>query len=879
MKKLIKSILCFVVSLTLIFAIMPKFKIKTLAADKGTEVLTVSRGGGYSYCGVELDLYNATSVSDNTATYVVDRYFYTDMSQLETIYKVSMWATGIYASTNAASTGYDLSNTCTNNNVPLSTSGSSNAGPVPFERTGYMSGAIPEAGSSTEFTVSASVSTTFYFNGFYPSDSASVSATVQVIAVDTTNLRELVSSCSGYRSACWTSATWSAFSSALSNAQTVINSSDARQSDIDSAYQSLLSAKDNLVHDGLLSACEYCRNGGSSSAEIQVDSYLNLSYANNGERSLYDLYLPKNTSGDISMILFIHGGAWIFGSKEDMTAEAFNACKTYGVATAALSYRYASLDVHGWDILNDIETCVANIKQTAASKGLNIKKMMVYGFSAGAHLSLMYAYTKAESSPIEPVCVFSKSGPAYLCNDAYMQESSQMPMVLSCISGFYFTAETRQYAMSALLNMSPSHYVTSKSVPTVVCHGMQDSIVPFSDSVVLNQALNNAGVEHEYITFPNSNHGLESDPDKSVIMQRALETYIDRYLLDVQPTTVHNYQATIIPATCTTEGYTRYTCVDCGKYYLSDFVYPSHTNLPEVRENVVEATCTTGGSFEGVVYCSVCGEEVSRTPVTVSPKGHTTVIDQAVDATCTSDGLTQGSHCSVCGEILVAQEDITALGHTPMDPVRENETAPTCSEFGGYDDVVYCSVCNEEVSRTHTQIAKTTHKAGAWEVTIPATYVTEGQQVKRCTGCGLVLATKPISVLEPEFSANEGSLISFDESCSVLKNIPQGTTDISRLLTLGGCTVEASDAVIATGTQITIKNLAGAVLATYTASVSGDLNGDGYVDAFDTALISEYINTFTQPEGDAFMEAADIFNDGYLDATDLAYLIYSANFE
>ena len=408
MKRLLKMTFCLILCVTLIAAVMPKFEINSFAADKGDQTCTVSKGGGYTYCGVELNLYGAASVSGSTATYVVDRALYTDMSQLGTTYKVSMWATGIYASTSASSTGYTLSDPCSNNNVPLSSSGTTNNGPVPFERTGSMSGAIPEAGSSTEFTVSASVSTTFYFNGLYPSDSASVSATVKVIAVDTTDLRQLVLSCSGLRSSCWTSATWSVFSTALNNAQTAIDSTSARQSDIESAYTALSNAKENLVHDGLISACEYCRNGGDVTSSIRVDSYLNQSYGANS-RNVYDLYLPANTSGDISMILYIHGGAWIFGSKEDMTSEALSACQTYGIATAALSYRYASLDVHGWDILDDIQACVAAIKDFATSKGLNIKKMMVYGFSAGAHLSLMYGYTKAATSAIEPVCIFSKS--------------------------------------------------------------------------------------------------------------------------------------------------------------------------------------------------------------------------------------------------------------------------------------------------------------------------------------------------------------------------------------------------------------------------------------------------------------------------------------
>ena len=73
--------------------------------------------------------------------------------------------------------------------------------------------------------------------------------------------------------------------------------------------------------------------------------------------------------------------------------------------------------------------------------------------------------------------------------------------------------------------------------------------------------------------------------------------------------------------------------------------------------------------------------------------GHTEETLPSVNAACTEPGLTEGKKCSVCGEILVAQEEIPALGHTPDEAVKENETAT------GYDSVVYCETCGTELSR------------------------------------------------------------------------------------------------------------------------------------------------------------------------------------
>ena len=124
-----------------------------------------------------------------------------------------------------------------------------------------------------------------------------------------------------------------------------------------------------------------------------------------------------------------------------------------------------------------------------------------------------------------------------------------------------------------------------------------------------------------------------------------------------------------------------------------------HTDGEAVEENRVAADCENDGSYDTVVYCTVCGDEVSRETVVIDALGHTPATDEAVAPDCVNTGLTEGSHCSVCDEVLVPQEVVDALGHTEAEAVEENRIEATMDDDGSYDMVVYCSVCGEELSR------------------------------------------------------------------------------------------------------------------------------------------------------------------------------------
>ena len=176
----------------------------------------------------------------------------------------------------------------------------------------------------------------------------------------------------------------------------------------------------------------------------------------------------------------------------------------------------------------------------------------------------------------------------------------------------------------------------------------------------------------------------------------------------------------------------------------------AHEHVPTaaVKENVVEATCSADGSFDEVVYCSGCGEEISRTKKTIAQKEHTpgkAVKENVVEATCSTDGsFDEVVYCSGCGDEISREHKTIAKKNHNSAEKKENETPATCITEGSYDRVVYCADCGEEISREHKTIAPNghTHAAAVKENVKASTCITEGgyDEVVYCKTCSVEIS-------------------------------------------------------------------------------------------------------------------------------------------
>ena len=157
-----------------------------------------------------------------------------------------------------------------------------------------------------------------------------------------------------------------------------------------------------------------------------------------------------------------------------------------------------------------------------------------------------------------------------------------------------------------------------------------------------------------------------------------------------------------IPATGHAYGAPVYTWADDNKTVTATRTCTHNsqhveTETVSVIANTTDPTCTMAGK---TVYTSAAfanqAFSVQMKEVIIPATGHTAEIIPAVAPTCTQDGLTEGKKCSVCGDTIVAQQTVSALGHDYQE-VEGSAKAATCTEDGKQTDQK-CSRCNDVIA-------------------------------------------------------------------------------------------------------------------------------------------------------------------------------------
>lgn len=620
MKKIISLILSIILIISSVIAVCPI----TFAAEKQTyqiERYATGNAYGFDICKVNpLRFYGANAKEDDVLIYYVDSGKYSNMRDVGNIYYANLEVLGIVANTSltVSNSSYSLSNPL-KFDVILGKSNTYKAA----TGSGTLAGPVPQSGESVDLTVTANVKVTADLSGIPVDSSCSASIKIRLIGYDASLLSEEMKFYNGFNESCWTAESGNAYITAYNNAKSVLDSEKIIQSDIDSAYTALFNARKELVHIGDEDSCPVCNT--RTQGKIETKSFSDVCYGTDPVRQSLNLCIPTNALGEVSLMVYIHGGGWLGGDKSERPISTLEYdCKKYGVASASISYRFISLDTHCNDMMNDITAALQKIKDIGRENGINITKLMLWGGSAGAHLSLLYAYSHRDTSPIRPVCVISGSGPTNLTNQNYITNCNlgnedKMALHLSCLCGTMFTPDTRILAYDALMAVSPVNYA-STAVPTLIMQGAKDRIVHVSEAYFLDDALNKNNIPHDLLIFPNSDHDLGASLGTDPLLQperaRLEDLYIQTYLCGGMNHKHTFVLSSKVAPTLTSEGSKTFTC-SCGNSFTESVPALDYGFTPvESRGVVIDNTkktvsgLTTGiTSLDGFMNCKNCTME------------------------------------------------------------------------------------------------------------------------------------------------------------------------------------------------------------------------------------------------------------------------------
>ena len=240
----------------------------------------------------------------------------------------------------------------------------------------------------------------------------------------------------------------------------------------------------------------------------------NLEYVSGGgaPQSL-DLYLPPANGGMAPVVVFVHGGGWRGGTKDDWHP-SFHDLLTHGFAVANLNYRL-STQVPWPAQIDDCKSAVRWVRKHAGDYHLDPDHIGIWGHSAGGHLTALMGVSNnvaalegAEgvtgvSSAVQAACDWS--GPVDLA-----LFSRQVPplyphaadLVIQLMGG------ADKATPENMAQASPITYVSASSVPFLIMHGEKDNIVSQEQPRLLDDALKKVGVESTLIIVPGSDHGI-----------------------------------------------------------------------------------------------------------------------------------------------------------------------------------------------------------------------------------------------------------------------------------------------------------------------------------------------------------------------------------
>jgi acetyl esterase/lipase len=277
--------------------------------------------------------------------------------------------------------------------------------------------------------------------------------------------------------------------------------------------------------------------GDDSQSKIRVEH--NVVYACFEDIELIcDVYSPAQTveQSNYPAALVIHGGAWSSGSKTMMAGYASKLAQA-GIVTVAINYRHAPTHKFPAQV-DDVREALIWLNDNAVKYAIDLSRIGLFGYSAGAHLACMLATLQDE--PMDRILTTS----TWEADDPRWE---RLPSVTAVVAGgppcefrtippqnaglSFFLGSTREQAPEVYEAASPVSFASEGDCPVCFIHGERDFIVPIQSSRSLYDAQVEAGVPSEFVMIEKQGHMFTFLHSKT---QETMLEYMKRNLLTVE---------------------------------------------------------------------------------------------------------------------------------------------------------------------------------------------------------------------------------------------------------------------------------------------------------------------------------------------------------
>ncbi|MEX2658755.1 MAG: alpha/beta hydrolase [Acidimicrobiales bacterium] len=267
-------------------------------------------------------------------------------------------------------------------------------------------------------------------------------------------------------------------------------------------------------------------------AEGRVTIEEGLVFGTGGERQLHcDVFRPEGATEPLPGVLLVHGGSWRTGDRTQL--------RGYGILLGRAGYvcvasEYRLIPEAPWPAqIHDVKAAIRWMRANAAELGIDPDRIAVEGNSAGAHLALLAAGTpgveelEGEGGHAGTSTHVSAAIGVYAPTLFSHQERRRGAVTLAAL--------TDLASSSAASLASPMHHVTPDFPPTLLIHGADDELVPVHASLVMYEALAEAGVPTELHLYAEQPHAFDAIPEFGRQCAAEMLLFLNRYVRDRAP--------------------------------------------------------------------------------------------------------------------------------------------------------------------------------------------------------------------------------------------------------------------------------------------------------------------------------------------------------